>query len=355
MSEIKKIVPFIPLRGQVFFPDTVVGFDIGRDKTLKAVELAMNDDRCIVAAAQRDTSVNDPHQEDCYEVGVLLRIKQVVKRSDEYVRVLASVGKRVRILTMLNDERTFYCTYEEMYDEYAGESDEEFIALMRVLEDTYFKYVELSGSGETAARALLEDVNDPAQMANMIAGEMDVDYEIKQGILELDRVTERVEALLERLNYENEILRLTRRINGRVMQNMNKGQKDYYLREQLKVIREELGEGNDAEDEIREWTKQLDELKLPEKTDAKVRKEIDKFSKMNMMSPDASVSRTYIETILSLPWRKASKTNINLKRAEKILNEDHYGLEKVKERILEYLAVMHLTREIKGPIICLVG
>ncbi|MBQ6582640.1 MAG: endopeptidase La [Mogibacterium sp.] len=355
MDGIKKMLPFIPLRGQVFFPDTIVGFDIGRDKSLKAVELAMNDDRYLVAAAQRDTSVNDPHLSDCYEVGVLLKVKQIVKRGEEFIRILAGVEKRVRVLTMLNDEQTFRCTYEVMEDLYTDESDEDITALIRVLEDTYYKYVELNGSGETAAHALLENEEDPAVMANLIAGELDVSFEIKQGILELDRVTERIEALLGTLHYENQVLRLTRRINSRVMQNMNKGQRDYYLREQLKVIREELGESDDSDEEIAEWRKTLDELKLPEKVDAKIRKEIDKFSKMNMMSPDANVSRTYIETILNLPWRKESKTNINLKRAEKILDEDHYGLEKVKERILENLAVMHLTRSIKGPILCLVG
>jgi ATP-dependent Lon protease len=173
--------------------------------------------------------------------------------------------------------------------------------------------------------------------------------------LDIDSVKMSIGHLIDINGRENNIRSIARRINNRVVKNMNRGQREYYLREQLQVIKEELGEDEDIDDEARAWKDKLTELKLEEKTDAKIRKEIDKFSKMNPMSPDANVSRTYIETILDLPWHKSSKVNDNIKRAEKILNEDHYGLEKVKERILENLAVQHLTRENKGPIICLVG
>ena len=181
-------------------------------------------------------------------------------------------------------------------------------------------------------------------------------FDVLQGLLELNSADELIEQLIEIISRENEVLTLTKRINNRVMQNMNKGQREYYLREQLNVIKEELGENDDdTEDEANEWLKKLDELRLDEKVDEKIRKEINKFRKMNMMSPDANVSRTYIETILELPWNKESRVNTNIRKAEKTLNNEHYGLTKVKERIIEQLAVLHLTKGAKGPIICLVG
>ncbi|MBR0374083.1 MAG: endopeptidase La [Mogibacterium sp.] len=353
-NEFENRTPFVPLRGQTFFPDTIVGFDIGRDKSLKSIEVAMNGDKLVAIATQRDTGVNDPVQEDCYEVGVLIRLKQLVKRHEDYVRVLADCVRRIRIVRMYNEDGMFSCVYEPCDDIFIDDSVNT-IALVRLLKQTYFKYVEMSNQGEAAARALIDGVDNAVRLTNLIAGEIDVPYDTKQTVLEIDVVSARMEHLIEIINRENQVLALSKRINNKVLQNLSRGQKEYYLREQMNVIKEELGETDDADDEIRKWLDTLDELKLPEKIDEKVRKEIDRFSKMHAMSPDANVSRTYIETILDLPWRKASKTNINIKRAEQILNEDHYGMEKVKERILEYLAVLHLTKAIKGPIICLVG
>ncbi len=348
-------IPFIALRGQTFFPDTIVGFDIGRDKSLAAVEAAMNNDKYIVVATQKDTSVNDPVQDDIYLTGVLVKLKQVVKRHEEYVRVLAECERRVRINGIYDDGVMLRCEYVFAEDSVENDNDLNTIALIRSLKQTFFKYVEMSNSGEGAARALIEGIDDPAILCNIIAGEIEVAFDVKQTVLEIDSVQSRIEHLIGIISNENQILALSKRINNRVVKNMNRGQKEYYLREQLQVIKEELGEDESSDDDIKAWYEKLDELKLAEKTDAKVRKEIERFSKMSPMSPDANVSRTYIETILELPWNKASKTNISLKKAEKILNEDHYGMNKVKERILEHLAVMHLTKAIKGPIICLVG
>ncbi len=348
-------IPFIALRGQTFFPDTIVGFDIGRDKSLAAVDTAMNGDKYVVVAAQKDTSINDPAQDDIYLTGVLVKLKQVVKRHEEYVRVLGDCERRVRISGIYDSGLMLSCEYEFAADTDNDPSDLNLVALVRSLKHLYFKYVEMSNSGEGAARALIDGVDDPANLCNIIAGEIDVTFDVKQTILEIDSVQLRIENLIGVISRENQILALSKRINNRVVKNMNRGQKEYYLREQLQVIKEELGEDDTANEEIENWKKKLDELKLAEKTDAKVRKEIDRFAKMSPMSPDANVSRTYIETILELPWNTSTKTNINIKKAEKILNEDHYGLEKVKERILESIAVMHLTKTIKGPIICLVG
>jgi len=349
------MIPYIPLRGQTFFPDTIVGFDIGRDKSLSAVDHAMNGDKYIVVSAQRDTSVNDPSEEDCYMTGTLIRVKQVVKKHEEYVRVLVTVDQKVRISRIYDDGDMLTCDYVIAEDYDNDPEDLTLQANVRVLKQMFFKYLEQSGQNESAGRTLVDGVTDASTLCNVIANEMDVDFDIKQTLLEIDSVVLRVGQLIDIIGRENQILSIARRINNRVVKNMNRGQKEYYLREQLQVIKEELGEDEDPDDEARQWKEKLDELKLPEKVDAKVRKEIDKFGKMSPMSPDANVSRTYIETILELPWHNSSKVNNNIKKAEKILNEDHYGLEKVKERILENLAVQHLTKENKGPIICLVG
>ena len=349
-------VPFIPLRGQTFFPNTIVGFDIGRDKSLKSLDAAMSEDKHLIVATQRDISVNAPKEEDIFTTGVEIRVKQVIKRHEEYVRVLAECVNRIRLSAVYDEDDTLYCDYEVL-DTISEENYElNVIALVRVLKETYFSYVEMSNSGEAAARALIDGVEDPVELAYTIAGELAVPFDVLQGLLELNSVNELIEQLIETISRENEVLTLTKRINNRVMQNMNKGQREYYLREQLNVIKEELGENDDdTEDEANEWLKKLDELRLDEKVDEKIRKEINKFRKMNMMSPDANVSRTYIETILELPWNKESRVNTNIRKAEKTLNNEHYGLTKVKERIIEQLAVLHLTKGAKGPIICLVG
>lgn len=350
-------MPYIPLRGQTFFPGTIVGFDIGRDKSLAAVDRAMNEDKYSVVSAQRDPGVNDPTQEDCYLTGALIRVKQVVKRNDEYVRILVVVEQRVRIDRIFESEGKdmLLCEYTMAQDYDDDPDDISMQANIRVLKQLFLKYLDLSGQGESAGQALIEGIDDAALLCGLIANEIDVAFDEKQTLLEIDSVKLRVGHLIDIIGKENSILAIAKRINNRVVKNMNRGQKEYYLREQLQVIKEELGEDEDIDDEVRQWKEKLDELKLEEKTDTKVRKEIDKFSKMSPMSPDANVSRTYIETILELPWHKSNKINRSLEKAEKVLNKDHYGLAKVKERILENLAVQHLTKENKGPIICLVG
>ena len=354
-SEIITRVPFIPLRGQTFFPGTIVGFDIGRDKSLAAVDLAMNGDKYIAVSAQRDPSVSDPQKDDCYMTGTLIRVRQVVKRNEEFVRILVVVEQRIRIQDIYQAGDMLACDYIVVEDYDDDPDDISMQANIRVMRQLYMKYLELSGQNESAGRTLIDDIDDPSLLCSLIANEIDVSYDVKQTLLEIDSVKLRISQLVDIFGKENNILSIAKRINNRVVKNMNRGQREYYLREQLQVIKEELGEDEDLDDEARQWREKLDELKLEEKTDTKVRKEIDKFTKMSPMSPDANVSRTYIETILDLPWHKSSKVNRNINKAEKILNEDHYGLEKVKERILEHLAVQHLTKNNKGPIICLVG
>ena len=347
--------PYIPLRGQAFFPGTIVGFDVGRDKSLAAVDNAMNGDKHLVVSAQRDVTVNEPQQEDCYMTGCLIKVRQVVKRNDDYVRILVVAENRVRISEIYDDGEMLRCSYAYAEDYDDDPEDINLQANLRVLRQIYNKYMELSGQNDSGGRSLIDGIDDPSLLCSLIANEVDVPFDVKQTLLDIDSVKLRVGHLIDIIGRENNILSIAKRINNRVVKNMNRGQREYYLREQLQVIKEELGEDEDIDDEARAWRDKLAELKLDEKVDTKIRKEIDKFAKMNPMSPDANVSRTYIETVLDLPWHESSKVNNNLKRAERILNEDHYGLEKVKERILENLAVQHLTKDNKGPIICLVG
>ena len=357
MSEytINSGVPYIPLRGQTFFPGTIVGFDVGRDKSLAAVDGAMNGDKYLAVSAQRDVTVNEPMQDDCYLTGCLIRVRQVVKKNDEFVRILVVAENRIRISSIYSDGDMLRCdyTFAEDYDD--DPDDINLQANIRVLRQIYSKYMEMSGQNDAGGRSLIDGIDDASLLCSLIANEIDVPFDVKQTLLDIDSVKLRVGHLIDIIGRENNILSIAKRINNRVVKNMNRGQREYYLREQLQVIKEELGEDEDIDDEVRTWKDKLTELNLSEKVDTKIRKEIDKFSRMNPMSPDANVSRTYIETVLDLPWHEASKVNNNLRRAEKILNEDHYGLDKVKERILENLAVQHLTRDNKGPIICLVG
>lgn len=348
-------IPYIPLRGQTFFPGTIVGFDVGRDKSLAAVDCAMNGDKYIAVSAQRDVSVNEPSQDDCYLTGCLIKVRQVVKKNDEFVRILVVVESRIRISEIYEDDDMLRCSYSFAEDYDNDPEDINLQANIRVLRQIYSKYMELNGQNDASGRSIIDGIDDASLLCSLIANEIDVPYDVKQTLLDIDSVKLRVGHLIDIIGRENNILSIAKRINNRVVKNMNRGQREYYLREQLQVIKEELGEDEDIDDEVRAWKDKLTELKLDEKIDTKIRKEIDKFSKMNPMSPDANVSRTYIETVLDLPWHESSKVNNSIKRAEKILNEDHYGLEKVKERILEHLAVQHLTKDNKGPIICLVG
>ena len=348
-------VPYIPLRGQTFFPGTIVGFDVGRDRSLAAIDSAMNNNKYLVVSAQRDITVNEPQQEDCYLTGCLVRVRQVVKKNDDYVRVLVVAESRVRISEIHDEGDMLRCSFSYAEDCDDDPEDINLQANVRVLKQIYTKYMELTGQNDSGGHSMIDGIDDAALLCSLIANEVDVAFDVKQTLLDIDSVKLRVGHLIDIIGRENNILSIAKRINNRVVKNMNRGQREYYLREQLQVIKEELGEDEDIDDEARAWKDKLTELSLDEKVDTKIRKEIDKFSKMNPMSPDANVSRTYIETVLDLPWHKSSKVNNNIKRAEKILHEDHYGLEKVKERILENLAVQHLTKVNKGPIICLVG
>ncbi|MGF6375204.1 ATP-dependent Lon protease [Clostridiales Family XIII bacterium PM5-7] len=352
----KEILPCIPLRGVSIFPNTVIHFDIGREKSIRALEKAMASDKILFVSTQRDDGVLIPTFDDLYEIGTVVKIKQMLKIQGDAVRVLVEGICRAKLEERITEENFMSCTVMEIYEDIDLESlTLEDKAAMRILTDEFIQYAALTGqiTDEVVDKAISGE--NPVAVVDKIANELAIPHPRKQKVLEELYFSERIRVATEIVVEENEIATIEKELAKKVKENIDNNQKEYFLREKMKAIQEELGVNEDSGVEAAEWLKQLDELELEENIKEKIKKEIDKFSKMMPSSAEGSVIRNYVETLLALPWKKASKVNVNLKKAEKILNEDHYGLEKVKERVLEYLAVIHLSKGIKGPILCLVG
>ena len=349
------VLPMIPLRGLSIFPRMILHFDIGREKSIQALEKAMIMNKTIFLATQKDETTDLPTIDDFYHVGTIAKVKQLLKLPGDTIRVLVEGVSRGEIEDMVLEVPYFKCKIRPIEIEEPEENTPEITALMRAVLVNFEEHINLKGKGTKDILKVVASIKQPGRMADLIATNMSVKLSEKQEILECYDIVERLEKVNELLTRENEILEIEQDINKKLKDAVNKNQKDYYLREQLKVIQGELGMDEDLEDEAETWQKQLKKLKLNAKTTDKISKEIKRFAKIPPSSAESGIIRTYIETILGLPWNKSSKSNIDLKKAEKILNEDHYGLEKVKERILEYLAVMHLSNSVKGPILCLVG
>lgn len=348
-------MPCVPLRGLTVFPRTVLHFDIGREKSIKALEAAMDDDKLLFLTSQKDENVLIPQADDYYKVGTVVKVRQMLKIQGDAVRVLVDGLYRAEIKNINQEDPFLMVDIEEAEIQYIDPDEPETQALMRSVINAFEDYSNIVGDKTDELYELLTTITEPDLFADTLAMQLNVKLSYKQEVLEAFSVKERLEIINRIILEENEILVLEKEISEKVQDSVRKNQKEYILKEQMKVIQDELGYGEEAAVEIARWNSQLEDLGLSEKITDKVKKEISKFAKMGPNSADASVIRNYVETILSLPFKKASKTNSDIKKAEKILNEDHYGLDKVKERILEYLAVIHLSKGIKGPIICLVG
>ena len=348
-------LPMIPLRGLSVFPNMVLHFDIGREKSINALEKAMIMNHNIFLASQKDDSTDLPTPDDFYHVGTVGKIKQMLKLPGDSIRVLVEGVCRGVIEEVLFEVPYFKCRVRKVDEVQYPADDAEAEALMRTVLSSFDEYININQNLTPEIFATVVTIEDPGRMADMIASHLEIKLEDKQMLLELLDPKERLEALNSILTKEIEILNIEQDISSKVKSQINKNQREYYLREQMRAIQEELGVSEDLEDEVAGFLEQLEALNLEEKTSVKIEKEISHFSKMQPSSAEATVSRNYIETILSLPWNNESEDNIDLNKAEKILNEDHYGLDKVKERVLEYLAVMQLSEGLKGPILCLVG
>ncbi|MBE6032857.1 MAG: endopeptidase La [Clostridiales bacterium] len=350
-----RIIPMIPLRGLSIFPYMVLHFDIGREKSISALEKAMMMNQMVFLSAQKDPDTDLPTVDDFYKIGTIAKIKQMLRLPGDTIRVLVEGVSRGEIKNVLFEVPYFSCEVVPVEEQEFPTIPANVEALMRSVLSSFEEYSEASPRISPDLIPSVASVTQPGRLADVITSHLEIKTEEKQSILEAFDVEERLELLSHILIKEIEILNIEQDISTKVKDQINKSQREYYLKEQLRAIQEELGQDENIADEIHEWLKQLKKLRLPAKTHQKVEKEILRLNKIQPSSAEGGVIRTYVETILALPWNKTTKDNKDLKEAEKILDEDHYGLEKVKERVLEYLAVMELAKGLKGPILCLVG
>jgi ATP-dependent Lon protease len=346
-------IPLLPLRGLLVYPSMVLHLDVGREKSVKALEKAMVEDSLILLCSQSEMNIEEPTKEDIYRVGTVSRVRQMLKLPNGTIRVLVEGVNRAEIMEFVNNDEFYEVAVREWHEKPV--EDPEIDALMRSVLGQFEHYINLSKKVTPETLAAVSDIDEPGRLADVICSHLSLKIKDKQDILETLDVRQRLEKLLDFLNNEREVLELERKINQRVKKQMEKTQKEYYLREQMKAIQKELGEKEGRAGEVEELRSQLEGKELPEKVREKVEKEIDRLEKMPASSAEGGVIRNYIDWLLGLPWGKLTEDDLDINRAEEILNEDHYGLEKPKERVLEYLAVQKLVKRLKGPILCLVG
>jgi len=353
-SKIKtRRIPLLPLRGLLVYPSMVLHLDVGRDKSIRALEKAMLDDQNILLVSQAEVNIENPLEEDIFRIGTIAKVKQMLKLPNGTIRVLAEGIVRAEIQDYLENEQYYEVIVKELPEptEHSPQVD----ALMRSVLSQFENYVSLSKKVTPETYAAVSDIEEAGRLADVITSHLALKIKEKQLILETTDVEKRLEALLDLLNNEREVLEMERQINQRVKKQMEKTQKEYYLREQMKAIQKELGEKEGRLGEVEELRNQLEEAGLPEAVAEKVNKEIDRLEKMPQSSAEGGIIRNYIDWLLALPWHQLTDDDLDIVNAEQILNDDHYGLEKPKERVLEYLAVQKLVKKLKGPILCLVG
>jgi len=346
-------IPLLPLRGILVFPYMVIHLDVGREKSVKAIEEAMIRERTVFLATQKEAQTDDPGEDDIFEIGTVAEVKQLLKLPGGTIRVLVEGLSRARIIKYLEHEPFFKVEIEEFPED--GKKNPEIEALMRSLVYQFEQYVKMSKKIPPETVVTIINLEEPGRLADIIASHLTLKIEDKQSVLEAIDIKARLEKLCEIVAKEMEIVELERKINIRVRKQMEKTQKEYYLREQMKAIQKELGEKDERVAEAEEYREKIAAAKLPKEVEEKASKEVERLEKMPPMAAESAVIRNYLDWILALPWNKQTKDRLDIDKAEQVLNEDHYGLEKVKERILEYLAVRKLAKKMKGPILCLVG
>lgn len=351
-EEQKELIPLLPLRDVVVYPHLVIPLFVGRAKSVKALEIASDTNKQILLVAQKSANKDDPDADDLYEIGTMATVLQMLKLPDGTVKVLVEGLHRVRVSGFVETEECFMAYADKV--EQTDDKDSEAEALMRTVFTQFDQYVKLNKKIPPEILTSLATINDPGRLADTISAHLTLKLEEKQKTLEMLSVIERLEHLLYLMESEIDILQVEKRIRGRVKRQMEKSQREYYLNEQVKAIQKELGE-HDENAEMEELEQRIKDSAMPKEALAKVSAELKKLKLMSPMSAEASVVRNYIDTLVNLPWKKKTKISKNLKAAEAILDADHYGLEKVKERIVEYLAVQQRVGKLKAPILCLVG
>ncbi|MCP1125368.1 endopeptidase La [Bacillus sp. AFS018417] len=353
MNANERIVPLLPLRGVLVYPTMVLHLDVGRDKSIQALEQAAVDENIIFLAMQKDVNIDDPKEDDIYKVGTLAKIKQMLKLPNGTMRILVEGLHRVEMTEFIEEDDVITANVRTLMEEEEGDLEEK--ALMRTLIEYFEQYIKLSKKVSDETFATVVDVDEPGRLADLVSSHLPLKMKQKQQILEITAVKERLHTLISFIQDEKELLNLEKKIGQQVKRSMERTQKEYFLREQMKAIQKELGDKEGKGGEVEELREKIEESGMPEETQQAALKELDRYEKLPASSAESGVIRNYIDWLLSLPWTEATEDRIDLMRAEKILNEEHYGLEKVKERVLEYLAVQKLTNSLKGPILCLVG
>ena len=346
-------IPVLPLRDVVVYPHMVIPLFVGRDKSIKALEAAMENDKQILLVAQKSASQDEPEIEDVYQMGTVANILQLLKLPDNTVKVLVEGNQRARIVHFLSSED--YFTAQVIENDEENLDDRESEVLVRSLTTQFDQYVKLNKKVPPEILTSLSSIEDPSRLVDTIAAHMALKVDEKQKVLEIESLKERFEHLMGLMESEIDLLQVEKRIRGRVKRQMEKSQREYYLNEQMKAIQKELGDMDDVPNELDELEEKIETGGLSKEAKTKAKSEFQKLKMMSPMSAESTVVRNYLDWILNLPWKKRSKVTHDLSKADAVLEEDHYGLEKVKERILEYLAVQQRMKKMKGPILCLVG
>ncbi len=353
MFESPTVLPVLPLRDVVVFPHMVIPLFVGRDKSIEALEQAMEEDKKILLVAQKDAGQDDPSVEDIYEVGSVSTILQLLKLPDGTVKVLVEGTERARVTRYVREDGYFEAEVEPLTnDEY---DEREIEVLMRSALAQFEQYVKLNKKVPPEILSSLSSIDDPSRLADTIAAHIAVRLDQKQDLLAFESTQTRLEELISRMEEEIDLLEVEKRIRGRVKRQMEKSQREYYLNEQMKAIQKELGDMEDSPNDIEELTKKIEEAGMSKEALKKCNAELKKLKMMSPMSAEATVVRNYIDWLVGVPWKKRTRIRNDLPKAEQVLEADHYGLEKVKERIVEYLAVQQRVKKLKGPILCLVG
>ena len=347
-------IPVLPLRDVVVYPHMVIPLFVGRDKSIKALDAAMKDDKQILLVAQKSAETDEPAIKDLHSVGTLANILQLLKLPDGTVKVLVEGGSRSDLYDLADTDGYFTAQFTQIPD-VMPDDDREMEVLMRSATALFDQYVKLNKKIPPEVLTSLSSIDAPSRLADTMAAHMSLKLDEKQSVLEMANIGDRLEHLMGLMEAENDLLQMEKRIRGRVKRQMEKNQREYYLNEQMKAIQKELGEMDEAPNEIEDLENRIESAGMPKEAKSKAQAELNKLKLMSPMSAEAAVVRNYIDTLVNVPWKKRSKIRNDLKAAEDVLEKDHYGLDKVKERIIEYLAVQQRVRKLKGPILCLVG
>ncbi|EOR27606.1 ATP-dependent protease La [Clostridium sartagoforme AAU1] len=354
MSDILMTLPLIPLRGISIFPNMIIHFDVGREKSKAAIEAAMENQTNIFLATQKDYEIEEPEINDIYDIGTICKVKQIIKLPNNIIRVLVEGLDRGRITSLDNSEDYFKVSVEKI-EEPSNEEYEDIEAYINSLRKSFSRYIKASGNMKSNIMSIFDTIVNYSELIDVVASYVIVDEDKKQEILQEVDCIKRIEKLLIIIENEIDIINVEKKIGKKIRESVDKSQREYYIREQIKVLQEEIGEYDEDKKEISKYEERIKKSKLPKHVKEKAESELSRLKSVSGQGSESNVIRNYLDWILDIPWSKSTKDNFDIKNAEKILNDEHYGLEEVKERIIEYLAVKQYTNTLKGPILCLVG